>query len=118
MVEKIHKELEAVLNSSQFERLLQLELQAEGPMAIARPDIAEKLGLSESQLAQIRKVMEENRPPRPEPGSPPPSREDMEKQRKEVENKVLAVLSTSQKSEWAKMKGAPFTFPAPQRRGG
>jgi len=118
LVEKIHKDLKAALTAGQFDRLLQLELQAEGPMAVTRPDIAEKLGLSESQIDQIRKVMEENRPPRPEPGSPPPSRESMDKHRKEVESKVLGVLTASQKSQWTQMKGAPFTFPAPQRRDG
>lgn len=114
MVERIHTALKAKLNSTQFARLLQLELQAEGVHAILREDVAAELGLSADQKNQIRTILENNRPPRPEPGTPPPTPEQMDQQRQEVERKVLAVLSADQKSEWASMKGAAFTFP---RRG-
>lgn len=55
----------------------------------------------------------------------PPTPEEMEARRKELEAKLMSVLTADQKAKWQSMLGAPFTFekPAvrqapPQRRGG
>jgi hypothetical protein len=115
LVERIHNALKAKLADGQFRRLLQLELQAEGAFAIARPDVSERLNLTDAEKESIHQILEDNRPPRPEPGTPPPSPDEMDAQRKKVERLILAVLTEAQKSQWNDMKGAPFTFPRPPR---
>lgn len=108
------KEMEAkiakILNAKQLARYHELALQFEGAHAINRHEIAEKLGLSEEQIQQIHDA---SRPPRPEPGQ---QRPDFRAMRKEVDAKILAILSDEQKSKWQAILGKPFTFEQADRR--
>ncbi len=144
--EDMDKKIEAILNDSQFARYQQLSLQAQGARAILRPDVSEKLKLTEEQHDQIRQIMEANRPQggpqgRGGQGGPPqqgqggfqggppqggqggfgqrgqggpPNFEEMEKKDAELNKKIMAVLTSSQKATWEKMLGKPFKFEKPQ----
>src|SRR5690606_1649370 len=62
--------IKSILSTQQYNRFKQLELQKEGAMAFGKPEIAEKLKLSEDQRDQIQKILEANRPPMGGPGGP------------------------------------------------
>jgi hypothetical protein len=51
----------SILKKSQRERLLQIELRRQGPLAVLRPDIAEKLNLNPVQQEQLEMLMSEVR---------------------------------------------------------
>jgi hypothetical protein len=48
--------LARVLEKNQVKRLKEVQLQVEGPFAVLRPEIAEKLELGEDQIAQIEEI--------------------------------------------------------------
>ena len=52
-------ELARVLDKSQFKRLHEIQLQAEGPSAVLREDVAEKLEINEEQHAEIQGILSE-----------------------------------------------------------
>ncbi len=142
---RIEDEVKQILSEAQFHRFEQLVLQFEGPRSVMRPEIGEVLGLTDQQHEQLREIMGEFRPEgrrggpgeggqgrgqqgRGEQGQPPtpPNMEEMEARRKEMEAKILSVLTADQKAKWQSMLGAPFTFEKPEmgqrppadRRGG
>jgi hypothetical protein len=84
-----------ILNAKQAERLGQLRLQRDGPAALARPEIAKQLGLTDEQQAKIKG---------PQGGF-------------RLQADVLAALTAEQKAKWAEMKGKEFQFPQPQGPG-
>jgi hypothetical protein len=114
------REMEAkvkkILTESQYTRYQELALQMQGAGAVSRPEIAEKLGLSEEQIRQIRDIQMNDRPPRPqgrpEDGLPDMKQmqEQMKKHREEIEAKILGVLTSGQKDKWKAMLGKPFKF--------
>jgi len=53
--------LAKILSRGQLNRLRQIQLQLEGPSALVRDEIAEKLNLDESQVEGIRELMSERR---------------------------------------------------------
>ena len=107
--------LEAVLNDSQMKRLKELQLQRMGAQALMRPEIADKVGLSDDKVAQVRDIVDEARRkmPRPESGQLP-DREQMMKARQamvaEVNDKVVAILTSKERSQWDRLCGKPFKF--------
>lgn len=94
----------ALLEPKQKARLQQLKLQRDGARGLLRPEIADKLGLSEKQKDQLEELSNAAfggfGPPRPT------SPEDREK--------ALAVLTAEQKAEFAKQTGPEFKFPEPR----
>lgn len=62
-MQQFDAKLQTILNEGQFARYKQLALQSAGPRAFTQPDVIERLGLSEEQLDQMRKINEANRPP-------------------------------------------------------
>jgi hypothetical protein len=107
-----------VLEAEQRERLDQLRLQRDGVAALARPEIAEKLGLTEDQVASIRRIQDQSRPRVPGGFNPEQSEEDrramfdrMREQREKADSDILAVLSEAQRDQWQRMQGKPFEFP-------
>jgi hypothetical protein len=111
---QMEKKIKAILSESQYTRYQQLSLQQQGAMAIMRPDISQKLGITDDQRDQLDEAMRNSRPPRPPQGDQPPDpqqmHEQMKKHRQEMEQKILAVLTSSQKDQWNGMLGKPFTF--------
>ena len=119
--------LKDVLSDSQLKRLKELRLQRQGAEALSRKEIAEKAGLSDEHRQLIRGILEEAREnaPHPQPGERPDPQE-MKKQmdafRADLNKKVLAVLSSTERSKWEAMLGKPFKFdenwhPEPPRGG-
>jgi hypothetical protein len=120
--------LKDVLNEGQMKRLKQLQLQRMGAEALSRPEIADKVGLSDDELDKVRSIVDDARQdmPRPEQGHQP-DREKMMKAHQamvaKVNDKVFAILSSKEFSKWKELTGKPFKFdenyrPEPPRREG
>lgn len=114
-VAKVNEALRGIMSQSQFKRYSELDLQASGPMAFHRPDVVEKLGLTEGQLNKMHELMMGNRPPRPE-GGQPPREGDHEQHMQKIMDQLLSVLSAGQRQTWNGMVGKKFDFPKPPRR--
>jgi hypothetical protein len=114
-MQKLDAAVKGVLNDTQYKRYHELDLQLAGAMAILRPDVSEKLKLTEEQTAKVREVAR----PQGGPGfgGPPqgqrgqrPDPEQFEKMRKEQDEKILAVLTDKQLVQWHQMLGKKFAF--------
>lgn len=123
--QKVEARLKEILNADQLKRLGELQLQREGAMAIARPPVAEQLGLSDEQREKVRSILASTRPQRGQerPNFGELSREERQKlmeerraQREKAESEVVAVLTDEQKAKWSEMQGEDFEFPR-RRRG-
>lgn len=66
--EEIEKKIKGVLTDEQFTRYQQLALQLEGAKALSRPEVADKVGLSNTQVEKIRKIVQEMDDSRRGPG--------------------------------------------------
>ncbi|MCO5296631.1 MAG: hypothetical protein M9921_07225 [Fimbriimonadaceae bacterium] len=109
--------VKAILNDGQYKRYHELDLQLQGARALNRPDVADKVGLSETQRDQIREIQQTamqgmrgqfgGNGQRPDPQQ---MRAQMEKMQKEIDAKILAVLNGQQKSKWQSMLGKAFKF--------
>lgn len=105
-----------VLKPEQEKRLEQLALQRQGLAALARPEIAKQLGLTDEQKEKIEKIQASARP---QFGSfrdlSDEQRQkafaEMQQKQEKAQTETLAVLSDDQKAKWAEMKGKDFTFP-------
>lgn len=126
--EEIAKRAEELVKSEfseqQQQRLSELRIQREGASALARKDVAEKLGLDQGQIDQIAKIQSESTPT-DRSGFQNTSQEERARrmaealERREKTNAALvAVLSAEQKAAFEKMQGAKFTFPQQGRRRG
>lgn len=119
---KLDKAIKDILNESQYKRYQELSLQQQGPSALNRPEIAKKLGLSESQKQKIQEInsdqMEQMRSMFQGGGGGgdfAARREEMQKLREQTSKKLLAVLTSAQKKKWDDLLGKPFKF---EQRGG
>ncbi len=104
--EKIKKEMESILLDHQLERLKQLQLQSRLQRgntadALAASDVRETLGLTDTQLEQMRQVAQE---------AEVELREKIRKATEEAQSKVLDVLTSDQRAKWESMTGAAFNF--------
>ncbi len=59
MNEQTNTGIAKILKKDQRVRLNQISLQQEGPLAVARPEIAEKLNMSPEQMEQIQGIMDQ-----------------------------------------------------------
>ena len=119
--QQMEKKIKEILTDSQYKRYQEIGLQQQGAMAITRPEIGQKLNLSEDQREQIREILQNNRqnmrPPQGGEGERPDPRQmqaQMEKNREALNAKIVAVLSGEQKSTWQSMLGRPFKIEHPQ----
>lgn len=139
-VKQAEEAVKAILDEKQFARYEELRLQRAGVMALSRPEVADKLALTQEQkdkLAELRPQGggrggpggrgpggpggqpggEGNRPPRGEGGERPDFQAMMAQMRErqaKMEADTLAVLTPEQKTKWESMLGKKFEFPAPQ----
>lgn len=89
--------LSTELTALQQARLIQIDLQWEGPAALAtRPSLAEALALTPDQIRQLRAVVTEHR----QADHPEPERR--------LTERVLAVLKPEQRDRWKALLGRPF----------
>lgn len=115
------KKIKEILSAEQFKRYQEISLQQEGPSALARKEVADKVGLSDSQREKINAILEEQRATMRDMfqgggggGDRQAMMETMQKMREETNAKLLAVLTSEQKKTWEGMLGKPFQF----QRGG
>ena len=113
---KTQKKVEGILLPKQLERIKQIQLQLQGVMALANPEVAKELGLTDDQKAKIKSINEEAMKARREmfAGGRPSAedREKMTKAREENETKLMDVLTADQKEKLEKMKGEKFDVSA------
>lgn len=115
---KEREELAKILLPNQLERLEEISLQTQGIGALNNPDVAAKLNISPEQKQKIETTLQENMQAMGERmralfqgGDREGIRDKMTAMRKEMEGKVLAVLSADQKKQFEEMKGEPFEMP-------
>jgi Spy/CpxP family protein refolding chaperone len=117
---KAEEKINTVLDAKQKERLEQLRIQREGASALARDEVAEKVGLAADQKEKIQKIQQEARGNFGGGGQNfrDLSNEDRQKlfaemreRREKVANDILGVLNAEQKEKFEKLKGAKFDFP-------
>ncbi len=116
------QKLKKILDERQYKRYKEIALQQQGPSALSRKDIADKVGLSEAQREKIRDILEKGRPtppPPPREGEERPDFDAMRKRMDEAREKngklILEVLTADQRSKWNDMLGKPFHFQQPKR---
>ena len=86
------------LSAAQQGRLIQIDLQWEGPAALAtRPRLAEELALSPEQIRTLRTILAEHRQAADQPGG-----------ERRLTERVLMVLKPEQRDRWKVLLGRPF----------
>lgn len=112
--------INAILNAEQQKRYKEINLQQQGLSALASmPDVADEMKLTADQKSKIQEIMQAQRGqgrPNGANGDFSALRERMAAQRKERDDKILALLTDAQKTQWTAMLGSPFTLPPLQRR--
>jgi hypothetical protein len=144
-------DFKSILNDRQEKRYDELNLQFQGAMALMRPDVADKVGISDEQHREIRGIIGEvmgrgdgqrggregadrqrrggqdgvrgQRQGRQGgfqggPGAPPApmNPEEMEAKKKQINEKIEALLTSKQKKTWKSMQGETFKFEKMERR--
>ena len=112
-----------ILEDKQKERFNQIVLRTEGPLAVARPDIAAKLGLKDTQRQYVQSIMTQMQQNQfllfarmrqgaamgqVGPGQVAQIREMMEKVRDGAVQQLSKVIDAKQKAAFNKMLGEPF----------
>jgi hypothetical protein len=96
--------LEERLSETQRKRLVQVDLQWEGPAAlVTRPALAELIGLSAEQHAALKQAVDESRRQR---AGGTAVREVLSK----LARQTLELLTPPQRERWKAMLGRPFAF--------
>jgi hypothetical protein len=111
------KQIAQILDPKQKERLDQIVLQHEGPLAVARPEIAAKLKLNETQREYVQGVLGEMRRESmmairqsmaTGQFNPAQVREHSAQLRQEAIMEISKVIDAKQKKTFNSMLGAPF----------
>lgn len=122
------KAVSGILDATQMKRFHQLELQQQGPVALTRKDVASEMKLSEEQTTKIREIQtkmnEDLRAARPGGGGgqqlSAEERAQMQAKTQEIQKaaneKIVALLTDAQKTQWKEMTGEEFKFPPPMPR--
>lgn len=135
--------LSGIMTPVQMERLRQIHLQYQGPMAFQNPEVIKALGITGEQRDRIWEILEQSAigpipfgPPREEPGGfpreeggPPDRRVGRgggffgPQDRNRVTERIVASLTPQQRAQWQELTGRPFHFPGGrgglrQNRGG
>lgn len=122
------KAVNDILDPTQQKRFRQLELQQQGPSALARKDVATELKLTDEQKTKIAAMQQQADADRrsamqgvdfqsmstEERGTLMTKMQDIQKASGE---KMAALLTDAQKAQWKEMQGTPFAFRAPAGRG-
>lgn len=120
--EERNKKVEAVLDADQNKRAKEILLQARGNSALADPEVAKQLALTEDQVASVKTIGEESGKQMRELFQPGGDRDEqrkkMEELRKNTDEEYLNVLTDEQKAKFAALKGAKFELDPADLRGG
>lgn len=113
----VEEKMNEALTPDQRTRLKQLEVQQTGIGALTRDDVATALKLSDTQLAELRKIVDESAANlraatieiRGNAAEDVAARlrERIQEQSKQRETNMLAVLSENQRKEWQTLVGPP-----------
>jgi hypothetical protein len=113
------KKVDELLKPEQRERLEQIALQIGGGAALSRPEIADKLGLSDEQKKKLQKLSEDAQQKRMDlfsagpPSDPQEMQDRMQKVQKindEQKASAMEILTAEQKDQFNKMQGKKFDF--------
>ena len=103
--EEQRRRLEALLSPEQQDRLVQIDLQWEGPSAlISRKMVAESLNLDDRQRATLAQAVSD----RDRRRAQAPDRGGDERQ---LAEQALAILTEPQRARWKAMLGRPLVIP-------
>jgi len=124
-IAKSKEQLEEILLPAQFERLEELAVQGRGAMGLLNPDTAKSLAITKDQTAKLKSEMESFGETARQQiteafrgGDRDAVREKMQSMRKDMDVKLVAVLTDQQKADFEKLKGAPFDLPDMSPMGG
>jgi hypothetical protein len=112
-----------ILDPTQQKRFHELELQQQGPNAIARKDVQDELKFTDDQKKKVTEALRQTDTDRRAAmqGVDFQNLSDEERTKmmtkmqdiqKAQGDRLLALLTDAQKTQWKEMQGAPFTFPA------
>lgn len=118
------KAVNDILDPTQQKRFRQLELQQQGPSALARKDVAAELKLTDEQIKKIADLQRQADADRRSAmqgvdfqSLSPEDRDKLMTRMQDIQKatgaKMAALLTEAQQTQWKDMQGAPFTFPAP-----
>jgi hypothetical protein len=140
----IEEKLKSILKPEQFKRLLELDAQWRGPVALGDSRVAELAQLTPPHRAEINAIVNEYQRERsriifenskvesqgdgtqrvmmrvqaPELHNPlSPVRKALDPLRKQTEEKILKVLEQAERERWAAVQGERFTFRADDPKG-
>jgi hypothetical protein len=107
------KDVLALLEPAQARRLRQIALQQQPlAQALARPEVAKELQLTQEQAKQVQAIRESATREMGKLSEDAASREELRKKRaeyaKRAEEKVLKVLTEQQRAQWRELLGEPF----------
>jgi hypothetical protein len=119
--DKLDKKLGEILQPQQLERLLQIQIQVEGSMALANPKVETALNITDEQKEKLQSIRDDMRSKMREligdmrDFSPEERRDKMNSVQdkmqqliKELGDKMLGVLTQEQNDQLEKMKGKKF----------
>jgi Spy/CpxP family protein refolding chaperone len=121
------KQVAEILTPEQTKRLHQIRLQVAGPAALGDPEVVKALEITEEQQAKLREVQQQARASMmggPQGGGEltPEQRQEMrtkrEQARKELQAKLLEVLTPQQREKFEKMLGPKVEIDLMQMRPG
>ncbi len=114
-LEKLAKHLKDVLQPGQRTRLRQVTLQQEGAFALGQEDVRKELKITQAQLMKFMAIVHELQmkveslvKEAQSGGNPEEIRPKIEKLRKDHAQKLEAVLTDAQKTQWKELLGPPF----------
>ncbi|HEX4143059.1 MAG TPA: redoxin domain-containing protein [Pirellulales bacterium] len=90
LLSKFQRRLQDSLLPAQLDRLNELVLRVRGYKALASPDVAKRLKLSQQQISKIKRLLTDAEPKQADP------------------KKILGILSAQQKATFSQLVGTPF----------
>lgn len=116
---KTEESIKSILDEKQQARLNELVIQQAGAMALNRPDVSEKLKLTDDQKSKLRELAQNQGGPGRGGFNPNATQEERQKAMEEARARrekatadAMAVLTPEQKKTFEEMQGKKFEFPA------
>ena len=104
---KAREMLAEFLDEQQMQRLNQIILHRQGPAALAEPDVADALALTDEQREEIAGFVAEQQASLRGPAAFSLSREDRQQLQSELNERILGVLGEDQLTAWNEQIGPP-----------
>ena len=110
MLTQLRDQLKRDLKKSQLDRLDQLIFQARGIKALFSPEVVQRLKLTTSQLAQLRKVLDDSLASSSKKEGSTSTSQTQQERNKAEQKRVNSVLNSKQGAALQAMLGKPFDF--------